>query len=33
MTIEELRKKIDKIDDELSALYMQRMELCKEIGK
>lgn len=33
MTIEELRKKIDKIDDELSALYMQRMEVCKEIGE
>ncbi|MBO4323493.1 MAG: bifunctional chorismate mutase/prephenate dehydratase [Clostridia bacterium] len=31
--IEDLRKEIDAIDDELSALYIKRMGICKEIGK
>ena len=30
--IDELRKEIDKIDDELSALYVKRMGICKQIG-
>ncbi len=33
MSIEELRKQIDTIDDELSALYVKRMECCKKIGE
>ncbi len=32
MKIEELRKKIDEKDDELSRLFAERMALCKEIG-
>ncbi len=32
-TLEDLRKDIDKIDDELSDLYLKRMAICKEIGK
>ena len=31
--IEELRKEIDGIDDELSSLYLKRIKVCKEIGK
>ena len=31
-SIDELRNEIDKIDDELSALYTARMEICKQIG-
>ena len=31
--IEELRTKIDDIDGELSRLFVERMELCEEIGK
>ena len=30
--IEDLRKNIDEIDDEIASLYERRMELCKEIG-
>ena len=33
MRIDELRKEIDKIDDELSALYVKRLGYCKEIGE
>ncbi len=33
MEIETLRKKIDEIDDALSKLYLERMDICKEIGK
>ena len=33
MEIEELRQLIDEKDDELSGLFVERMELCKEIGK
>ena len=33
MSIDELRKKIDAIDDELSSLYVKRMDCCKEIGE
>ena len=32
-SLEELRKGIDEIDDELSELYLKRMALCQEIGK
>ena len=33
MKIEELRKEIDRIDDQLSALYLERMNVCREIGE
>ena len=33
MNIENLRKEIDDIDDELSSLYAKRMEICKKIGE
>ncbi len=33
MKIEELRKKIDCIDDELSKLYVERMSVSKQIGE
>lgn len=33
MTIEELRGEIDKIDNELSSLYVDRMKACKGIGE
>ncbi len=33
MKIDELRNKIDEVDQELSALYVKRMELCKQIGE
>ena len=32
-SIEELRTEIDDIDGELSRLFVERMELCEEIGK
>lgn len=31
--IEDLRKHIDEIDDEISNLFVERMKLCEEIGK
>ena len=31
-TMEDIRKDIDKIDDEIAELYVKRMALCKEIG-
>ncbi len=33
MEIKELRNEIDKIDDELAALYVKRLSLCEEIGQ
>ena len=33
MEIEQLRQKIDAIDDQLSKLYLERMEVCKQIGQ
>ena len=33
MEIKDLREQIDKIDDELSALYVKRMKICKQIGE
>ncbi|MBR2384809.1 MAG: chorismate mutase [Clostridia bacterium] len=32
MSLEELRKQIDEIDDKISDLYVKRMEVCKQIG-
>lgn len=32
MSLEELRKQIDEIDDKISDLYVKRMEICKQIG-
>ena len=32
MSLDELRKKIDEIDDQISDLYVKRMEICKQIG-
>ena len=32
MTIEELRSKIDVVDDELKKLFLERMEIAHEIG-
>lgn len=32
MSIEELRKEIDLIDDKISQLFIERMEKCKQIG-
>lgn len=32
MSLDELRKQIDEIDDKLSELYVKRMEVCKQIG-
>ncbi len=31
--IEEIRKNIDSLDDELVALFCRRLDLCKTIGK
>lgn len=31
--LKDLRDKIDKIDDEISALYLKRLKLCEEIAK
>ena len=31
-TMDDIRKDIDKIDDEIAELYVKRMALCKEIG-
>ena len=33
MDIEDLRKEIDLLDDELASIYVKRMELCKKIGE
>ena len=33
MKIEELRTEIDKIDDQLSKLYLERMDVCQKIGE
>lgn len=33
MEIKDLRNEIDKIDDELAALYVKRLSLCEEIGQ
>ncbi len=33
MKIEDLRKEIDKIDSELSTLYVKRMQICKQVGE
>ncbi len=33
MRIDDLRKEIDTIDDEISALYVKRMNCCREIGE
>ncbi len=33
MKLEKIRKSIDSIDDEISNLFLKRLELCKEIGK
>ena len=33
MRIDDLRKEIDTIDDEISALYVKRMNCCKQIGE
>ena len=33
MEIKDLREQIDKIDDELSSLYVKRMKICKQIGE
>ena len=33
MELSEIRVEIDKIDDELKALYFKRMELSKEVAK
>ena len=32
MSLDELRKQIDDIDDKISDLYVKRMEVCKQIG-
>ena len=32
MSLDELRKQIDEIDDKISDLYVKRMEVCKQIG-
>lgn len=32
MSLDELRKQIDEIDDKISDLYVKRMEICKQIG-
>ena len=32
MSLDELRKQIDEIDDKISELYVKRMEVCKQIG-
>ena len=33
MKIDQLREEIDKIDDQLSKLYLKRMDICKSIGE
>ena len=33
MEIKDLREEIDKIDDELAALYLKRLALCEQIGQ
>ena len=33
MDIQELRSRIDRVDDELVRLYGERMELAREIGR
>ena len=33
MDIQELREKIDRVDDDLVRLYGERMELAREIGR
>lgn len=33
MSIEELRKRIDEIDDKISSLYVERLTLTDEIGE
>ena len=33
MKIDQLREEIDKIDDQLSKLYLKRMDICKAIGE
>ena len=33
MSLEELRKEIDAVDQELSALYVKRMNICRKIGQ
>ncbi|MCL2079650.1 MAG: chorismate mutase [Oscillospiraceae bacterium] len=32
MSLEELRKQIDEIDDELTALFQKRMDICAKIA-
>ena len=32
MSLDELRKQIDEIDDQISDLYVKRMEICKQVG-
>nr|WP_294492148.1 prephenate dehydratase [uncultured Mediterraneibacter sp.] len=32
-TLEELRKRLDKIDDQIAALYEQRMQVCGAVGE
>ena len=33
MDIQELRKQIDRVDDELVRLYGERMELTRQVGR
>lgn len=33
MELQEIRKELDKIDDEILRLFEKRMELCIEVGK
>ena len=33
MELGKIREKIDKVDDEITELYLKRMELCKEVAK
>lgn len=32
MSLDELRKQIDEIDDQIADLYVKRMEICKQVG-
>ena len=31
--LDELRDRLDRIDDQMAALYQERMEVCKEVGE
>ena len=32
-SLEELRKELDRIDDQIAALYEQRMDVCGQVGE